>query len=739
MQKGFIRFYLLIFLSIITFNNFLFSLNNENYFFNHANFIISELELLQNKNLDNCDDNNLKSCFLFDLKESLNKVDNCNLKFITSSELISLFNFIENKSKKVLETKTDLQYNDLDKIKKFFSFLKNGIYYQLSLEHILEFKIFAMNSLNEIIDLIDYWSFKLKHKGIQDRIEKVFKKRDSDIKSKLESLFYLKRRISIFLGKADELISRSIDLENEANDKLLFDLNKDIVFCINSFFSQNYIPETLDYDENLKLFSVNFDEKSFRKFLSNHKNILLLKSGSKFLLKDYQSPYFFKRNWLKLSFFTIGGVVTTVYVYNDWNGIKTRSNAIFNYIKDSYSTFIGMVNEKFDFHIPGGVAQDSVGNSIGLHDAVENSMERLRELANSLEDSGEQVFARYSLGDSLEDSDETAWSSEESLEDSVIGIATEQMLDSMSNVRGKIDDSIKKIGTQGEGLAEQLDGLTESLNKTAAILGIVDSEEVPSILERRKISIGTVGNFLLPDRVTENIESFLSKIDLLQRRLDSLSDIKADDTIRKSLEDLILQLSEIIRSVSAGIPLCNEYLSDYEGLIHSSVGIILNTIQNIVLVASDTIDQKIGKVRVMANWIKATVSVLLTSIILPLSIAFIVRKVLRNKRRVKVNNVLVNLHKILNINNKVNQDVYMNDISYYDRGQLAFFVNSLELKVTKLFKTDKGRLYNLIQDLKNYNYTIGQKLEFIKTAWSYNLFETNSGVSDTLIENSFGV
>lgn len=675
MQKGFIKniLFLLLFAFVFVLNNYIYmstvdtyivnsNLNSnhnlysriagtcvtDNYFFTKAKRIIDDLGAKFESQGVGKEAFYLKLSKLKDLRSIIKKITSYNfkLKSMTYSTLISAFTQIDNNVKILFDNSMDLSQKDIDEAVLAFDLLREGIYYELSLEHLLELKKFIIKNLDEIISLIDYWKFKLVNKGIQGHIEGIFQKKDDKIKSKIRNLFFLKNRIATFLGKIEELVGGYFLILDSKKDRSLdFDklkrFVKESIFCVNSFFMHGFNPGVGDYDLGLDVFAQNFVNQSFRKFLANHMNVLLLEEGSRYLLNDYRTPGFLKRNWLKLSVFAVTGTITGVYIYNNWDEISTRSiektNDTIDSLKKSYSDFLGMLKTKFGLDISGVNAEEEDNvDPKKISNMVKEKLSRLKA------DGG---------GDLAFDED---W------------------------------DALLKI-------------LKTKLDIFLGILGIKELPEgidIGELPDEESFKLGWWADFFanrgLGAEKKKVVQDVLTKIFFIKTRWDSAKNKEIDKELVVALYNVIFSSAE-----------------KADGLMNQLGGM-----------AND--------LSVTANWVKVTVPVILTSVVIPLTSIFLIRKKLKNKklrRQAQVNNTIIDIYRILNVNNKASVDIKIRDLSYEDQGLLAFFVNRLNLNVSRFFKSENSRLINLVNDLKNSNFTVAQKLDFIKAGWGYNLFE----------------
>ncbi|MFH1461832.1 MAG: hypothetical protein ABIF12_02720 [bacterium] len=735
MQKGFCKKLIIFFLTFSFLSNYASSYQEDNYFFKKAFAMINNLDLYQGDIPNKQSEYKVNTSFTKEIGCLLKKISayDFSLKSMAYSNLISLFNHVDNQMINVLENKSFFPEQELNDYLEILDFLKNGIYYEVSFKHILELKKFIIKNLDEIINLIDYWKFKLSHKVLQDKLEELFKKKDEKIVLKLKDLNYLKIRMSSFLGKIEELeIRNSLLLGNNQDDNDAFEqietVTRESIFCINSFFSSVFDTDNFEYKIKSLDFSDNFSTQSFKKFLSNHMNILLLEDSFKYTLNDYKTPGFLRRNWLKLSVFSATTTVAGIYLYKNWDDITLKTSRIIDdsktSLKDSYSSFIGMINTKFDLNIPGGtnLLVEDLAAPESFSQKIEENMQGFAETAGAFRASGQNFF-----GVGLDDN-----------------VNMQMMLDRMSDLRGQIDGSVQLVDGSVEELSQSLGLFTRNLNKSLVILGLgqpVDGiEGLDNLPQPKNVGLGFLGNRIVSTELRETAEGLLSRVDLLLRQLEYLRDSESDTRIRESLVAVAGQFNEMIPVFSKTMQDFSNYLKMYEGLAHGVIGVGLDSVYKIIISSVGEIDVWMNKfngvakdVQVTANWVKATVPVIITSIVIPLITILIIRKIFKNKtlqKQTEINDTLVNIYRILNINNKISQDVSMADLSYQDRGLLAFFVNSLNLKVGRLFKSGKEKLTDLVDDLNNQDFSVSQKLDFIKAAWSYNLFGASSlGVS----------
>lgn len=696
-----------------------------NCFFTRAESIISDIE---SRDVFNKEEMASDSIFsqLKDFKFIIKNLNSYNFKLKTMSHsiLLSIFTKIDSSIAFLVKEDSVVLNDDIKNVLLSFNLLRDGVYYELSLEHLLELKKIIIKDLDEIISLIDYWKFKLENKNIQGHIEDVFKKNDVKIKSKLMDLFYLKNRMATFLGKIEELMDNHfVILDSISGDDFDFDrfksLNKEFIFCISSFFMQGFNPDSNDYVSRLEAFTQTFSENSFRKFLANHMNILLLEEGSRHILNAYRTPGFFRRNWLKLFVFGTAGAVAGVYICKNWDDISLKATQIINDSVDSltgsYSNFIGMVNTKLDLNIPGG-NNDRQEINLGqnkISEKVENDLEELKSAIDAFSNSGQKLF-----GQEFEK-----------------GVELQGMLEQMVKLRKQLDGSVSNISGSVKEFTEGVSVFIYRANESLAALGIgeptdemseyIDWDSLPQEIVPTDGKIASIVNWGLGvgmgEEKTETIFKALRKVDLLMRRLEFSRDHGVDTEARESLVNVVRKLNTIFDIASTSAEGINGYLKMYEGLVYGMIGLILESTYKMILSTAKEADGVIDKISVMVNLVKAIVPAVLSVII--------IRKILKNKmlrRQTDVNNIIINIYRILNINNKVSVDVRIGDLSYKDQGMLVFFVNCLDLDVSSFFKKGKSKLVNLVDDLKNPNFTVAQKLDFIKAGWGYNLFETNS-------------
>lgn len=727
MQKGFCKKLIIFFITFSFFSNYLFSFNEDNCFFKKAFMIINNLDLYQDNIANKQSEYKTNFSISKEIECLLKKINTYDfgLKSMAYSNLISLFNNVDNQIIKVLENKSFISEKELNDYLVILDVLKSGIYYEVSLRHILKLKEFVIKNLDEIINLINFWKFKLSHKALQDKLEGLFQKKDEKIILKLNDLNYLKSRMSSFLGKIEELeVRKFLLLDNNQEDNIVVEpvenITKEFIFCINSFFSGGFDPDSFEYNVKSLDFLDNFSTQSFKKFLSNHMNIILLEDSYKYSLNAYKAPGFLRKNWLKLSVVSAISTVSGIYLYKNWDDIIVNTLRIIDdtrvSLKDSYSSFIGMVNTKFDLNIPGGMdllPKDLVVPEL-FSQKIEDNMQSLVETANAFRASGKNFF-----GVGLDDN-----------------VNAQTMLDRLSDLRGQIDGSVQLVGNSLEELSGGIDIFARNLNESLVILGLGQPVDGVGMLDNlpqtKDVGLGFFGNTLVSRELRETAEDLLSKVDLLLKRLDYLRNSDSDTQTRESLVAIASQFNEMTPILSRTMQDFGNYLKMYEGLAHGVIGVGLDSIYKLTISAAGEIDVLMNKfngvtknVQVTANWVKATVPVIITSIVIPLIAILIVRRIIKNKtvqKQAEINDTLVSIYRILNINNRESQDIKMSDLSYKDRGLLAFFINSLNLKVSRLFKSGKEKLINLVDDLNNQNFSVLQKLDFIKAAWSYNLF-----------------
>ncbi len=751
MQKGFIKKnFIFIFLSFVCSCNASHYLSDthitgscgiKNYFFDRAEEIVDEIESRVELHKEETISDFSTFSQLKDFKSVVKNINSYDfrLKSVSHSVLLSIFNKIDKKIAILLEEDSVVLNDDIKNILLSFGLLRDGVYYELSFEHLLELKKIVIKDLDEIISLIDYWKFKLENKGVQEKIEGFFQQNDVEIKSKLKDLFYLKNRMATFLGKIEELVGNNfLILDSMMDDDFDFDKFKnfatDSIFCVSSFFMKDFNPDTDEYDLHLELFKQNFSKQSFRAFLANHMNISLLEKDSSHVLSSYRAPGFFRRNWFKLSAFGTAGSVAGVYLYKNWDDISSNTEKIvkdsINSLTGSYSNFIGMVNTKLDLNIPGGkndLQEINLGQN-KISEKIENDLGDLKAAIDAFSNAGQNLF-------------------EHEFEE---GVELKGMLDQMANLREQLDGSVSNVGSSVKELTEDVNDFIDRANESLAALGIgepteemaedIDWDNLPQEVVPDVGRIASVVNWGfgvgIGEEYKETVLKSLRKVDLLMRRLEFARNQGLDTNVRESLAGVVHKLNTTFGIAVDGAESINGYLKMYEGLTYGIVRLILKISYNMILSAAKEADGLMDQfsgmandLSVTANWVKVTVPVMLTAVILPLTSILIIRKMLKNKmlrRQTEVSNIIINIYRILNINNKVSVDVRIKDLSYEDQGMLAFFVNCLDLNVSSFFKKGKSKFVSLVDDLKNPDFTVAQKLDFIKAGWGYNLFETNS-------------
>ncbi|MFA5075061.1 MAG: hypothetical protein WC436_03060 [Candidatus Babeliales bacterium] len=123
----------------------------------------------------------------------------------------------------------------------------------------------------------------------------------------------------------------------------------------------------------------------------------------------------------------------------------------------------------------------------------------------------------------------------------------------------------------------------------------------------------------------------------------------------------------------------------------------------------------------IANWILVGVP---TTVVLVSSI-IIIKKIINSeiqKKYDKVSNSVGEVFRILNYYNSPSVDLYQVDLSYKDQGLMSFYIDRLQDTKDGVSLDDKNKLARLINDLRNPEVSVIQKLNFIKLEWGKNLF-----------------
>ncbi|MBU4269257.1 hypothetical protein KJ644_01150 [Candidatus Dependentiae bacterium] len=199
---------------------------------------------------------------------------------------------------------------------------------KLALDSLIALKTQFIKNLEKIFMCKNYWELRYYSPTVDNKVADFVFNSSDKVKQKVEKLDAIKIRYSIYLGKIDELIS--VITKNNSSE----DLISEVDFCINSFFSKNIYPGTLEYQREFNLFKDYDIEQKAKVIEDNNININALKIYSKSLLKEFNVPNYFKRNLLKASIGGTGLALGAWLIYNNRDSIQNSINSMYSNFKD---------------------------------------------------------------------------------------------------------------------------------------------------------------------------------------------------------------------------------------------------------------------------------------------------------------------------------------------------------------------------------------------------------------------
>jgi len=237
-----------------------------------------------------------------------------NCRCINSFKLSILFKEIDEGQNNFLSNKDKflLTQENIEKINAVFDLLRKGIACELCFDHLLNFRENLIYQLKELFFLIDYWNIEYQNNSFLEKMKKSFSTPDIDVlEIRLKELSFVKDRVACYLGKIDEIFLHFFEIINSYEDfkdddyeRICHNLTIFIsqsVFCLDSFFMQNFDPDRKIYNEKFKSFEELPIMESVKLLCKNHSNIGLMDDFFEVQVSDYQIPSFLSRHWLLMS------------------------------------------------------------------------------------------------------------------------------------------------------------------------------------------------------------------------------------------------------------------------------------------------------------------------------------------------------------------------------------------------------------------------------------------------------
>ena len=195
-------------------------------------------------------------------------------------------------------------------------------------ETLINFRSVLKQELDKINLFLDYWYLHLKNPTRQDKLEKIVLNNKDEFEEKIKKLEYLKLRNSSYLGFVEELRSTfsigknsgiSFAKDNVSNYREVLDK---FIFCMHSFFNQDFYPGLTSYDKSYELFVKKSIDEKYHFFIEGLNNFLNFKAFSKNEFAGLKKQNILRRNWLKYSFWTVILGTGTYLVFKNKDAIK---------------------------------------------------------------------------------------------------------------------------------------------------------------------------------------------------------------------------------------------------------------------------------------------------------------------------------------------------------------------------------------------------------------------------------
>ncbi|MBD3231267.1 hypothetical protein GF322_01260 [Candidatus Dependentiae bacterium] len=682
---------------------------------NNLNDIKSE----QNVEIDDDQKDFCKTNFYKQIKFLLNKITSFkftvkNIKSYKLAVFLKEIDELENEFVNFLD-KSFLVPESVYKIKTIFDLLRKGIALELSFDHLVLFRENLILYVQKILNLIDCWMMELHHNSFFDLVKNSFQHFDEEeLKVTIKKLNLLKDRVSSFLGKTDELFmvffKANNNLIQQASLKDFGEIERDLnyfvnqsIFCINSFFSNTFNPDVNYYSQQLKKLTDDKFVEFIKLLCQNHVNVQFMQSNFKHQIKEFKIPSFLSRHWLILSALGLATSVGGGYLYYNWDWLtsdeetspKKRIVKIFskteNWIIQSFKDLQKMIKDNFwpDMDKGGGDDPESLKNQ--MKEPLENLKRNRTAFQKKLKDKYDELC-----------------------ENNIIDIQNDGAYEDLENLLNAVEGFKNKVLKTRH---ERVSTLAQNIKNA----GIELQTKLKDFHENFNLGNCPSGWF----KATAIQNDVFHLLQQLQSYLKTISDRNLGSETVHYLCNLLDNVCNLINDLTSQIKNGGNLGQLWEVVVFKLISDILNLTHFGVDKTIEKLDEsyKIGKVTL--NWIQALIPVLLTTIVVPLINIVIIKNIMDKRKTArynKVNNIISEIYRILILYKSPSVDFYDKDLKYKDKGMIGFWIDVLTQKIDTVSRVDKSVLSRLVAEVQNPDYSVGQKMEFIKLEWGKYLF-----------------
>ncbi len=577
---------------------------------------------------------------------------------------------------------------------------------KLALDSLIALKTQFIKNLEKIFMCKNYWELRYYSPTVDNKVADFVFNSSDNVKQKVEKLDAIKIRYSIYLGKIDELIS--VITRNNSSE----DLISEVDFCINSFFSKNIYPGTNGYQKEFELFK-NYDSEQMDKIIeANRINIATLKIYFKSLLKEFDVPNYFERNWLKITAGSAGIATSAYLIYKNKDKFRYQNTAE-QRIKNKAEKIIAKFKDETAYQDLKNKEKLTRDDLFDLAEAIfseqykgneSNKTEILdkKEQINEKIDDIQKNFSKFTEKTNL-----TLQNLSSELKDGINVEKIKELKTEFNKSYSSTIEELKKIinGTKDsikdESKSEVIGLFSKILNFISGGYSQQASELVDRSFKDANFTLDTFENGLFA--VNKTLETFCDVLETtgnLNGKLNNLG-TQTIDIAGNFLTDIDSLETKLKETLNSGFDLLQKSINlvdDYENRIPDIAAIsnvilsrlfidVSNTTKNIIFaIASITI---LGR---MAKRILAT----------------------HSSKMKNINSVEIEICKILIKYQSQTKDVFFDSINYADKGLFIYYMEKLQNLSNGILGQDKINLIKLIDALNDKSKTIYEKVNLIK-------------------------